>query len=355
MKKIYILLPCLTLFIWSCSSEAGKVSQEEITDSDQIIAVTLSPVEKVEKTIPVEVSGVISSAQEARLGFKTGGIIDRMLVVEGQIVRKGQLLATLDLTEINAHVSQAELASGKAERDLARASKLYADTAATLEQFQNAQTGSHLAAENLSIAKFNSAHARVTATMDGTVIGKIANEGETVGPGSPVYILSSNRAQDWIVKVGITDKDWTRLRLGNKASVHIEAYPEQDFEGTITQLSQAADPVTKLYGAEIRVHPEGKRLAPGLFAQVTLQPAESQSYTRVPIETIAEGVGKSGFVFVLGPKKGENGRFGVKKIPVRIGFIDGDKVLITSGLTDQHQVVREGSAFLTETSTVVLH
>lgn len=354
MKNISLLIPIiLTIGIWSCTSEAGKAPAEKITDSD-LIAVSLAPVEKVEKTLPIEVSGVISSSAEVRLAFKTGGIIDRMFVREGQMVRRGQLLATLDMTEINANVNLAKLSVEKTERDLGRANKLYADTASTLEQLQNAQTGSRLANENLSIARFNSTHAKIIATIDGTVTSKIANEGETVGPGNPVYVLSSNRSQDWIVKVGVTDKNWTRLQTGNKAAIQIEAYPGQIFSGTISQLAQSADPMTKLYEIEIRINPEGKRLASGLFAKVILSPAKRQSYTRVPIEAIAEGNGKSGFVYVPDSSKGKNGHFPVRKLPVQIGFIDGDKVLITNEL-NMHQVIAAGSAFLTETSTVVLH
>ena len=130
----------LAVALWACGSKAEKASTPVQTD-EVVVPVKLAPVRMATRAEPIVASGLVSSAEEARLSFKVGGIINQMLVDEGQTVRKGQLLATLDLTEMNAQVSQAQLASEKAERDLGRVKSLYADTAATLEQLQNATTG----------------------------------------------------------------------------------------------------------------------------------------------------------------------------------------------------------------------
>lgn len=357
MKPIHILLSLLvSVALWACGSKAERSPAErspaekttEAAD-ETVVPVKLSPVSTVVRAEPVVASGLVSSAQEARLSFKIGGIITRMFVDEGQSVRKGQVLATLDLTEINAQVSQAQLATEKAERDLGRVRSLYADTAATLEQLQNATTGQSVAKQNLTIAQFNRSYAQIHSTVDGTVTRKIANAGEITSPGSPVYLISSNRPSDWVVRVGVSDKDWARLRLGNRASIALDAYPGKTFTGTISELAQAADPVNKLYEVEVRIAPGGVKLAPGLFAKVTLVPAQSRSYTLVPVESIVEGNGKDGFVYVLA-----DDRKHVRKVPVQIGFLDADKVLLSSGLTGVKDVVTGGSAYLTEESRVVV-
>ena len=91
------------------------------------------------------VSGQFTTDDETLLSFKTGGIIQKLYVEEGDPVRKGQLLATLNLTEVNAAVAQAKLGLQKAERDFERANRLYLDSVATLEQMQNAKTALELA------------------------------------------------------------------------------------------------------------------------------------------------------------------------------------------------------------------
>ncbi|MCY7357476.1 MAG: efflux RND transporter periplasmic adaptor subunit, partial [Rudanella sp.] len=184
---------------------------------------------------------------------------------------------------------------------------------------------------------------------DGTVTRKAMNEGELASPGAPVFVVSGNRRNDWVVRVGVSDKDWARLRLGNKASVQFDAYPGRSFRGSISELAQAADPMNKLYEVEIRIDPNGVRFAPGLFAKVQLTPDQARTYAVVPVEAIVEGNGQQGFVYVLTADKKR-----VRKQPVQIGFLDGNKVLLSNGLANVKDVVTAGSAFLTEESTVVV-
>lgn len=354
MKILHIITSLLlTTALWACGSKAERTTAEkkpaEKTADEAVVPIKLTPVGTVVRAEPVVASGLVSSAEEARLSFKVGGIINRMLVDEGQSVRKGQLLATLDLTEIDAQVSQAQLANEKAERDLGRVKSLYADTAATLEQLQNATTGTSVSKQALTIAQFNRAYAQIRSTVDGVVTRKVVNAGEYIAAGGSVYLISSNRRSDWVVRVGVSDKDWARLRPGNRASITLDAYPGQPFTGTISELAQAADPVSKLYEVEVRINPGTAKFAPGLFAKITLVPAQSRSYAVVPVEAIVEGNGKDGFVYVVA---GDRKR--VKKMPVQIGFLDRDKVLLTNGLTGVNEVVTAGSAFLTEESVVVV-
>lgn len=352
MKPLQLLLSLLlTVFVWACGSKAGDQKKEAATSEldETLVPVKLSPVQIVTRAEPVAASGLLSSAEEARLSFKIGGIINKLYVDEGQTVRKGQLLATLDLTEINAQVSQAQLGVEKSERDMNRVKAMYADTAATLEQMQNATTGSSVARQSLTIARFNQSYAQIRSSVDGTVTRKAMNEGELASPGAPVFVVSGNRRNDWVVRVGVSDKDWARLRLGNKANVQFDAYPGRSFRGSVSELAQAADPMNKLYEVEIRIDPNGVRFAPGLFAKVQLTPDQSRTYAVVPVEAIVEGNGQQGFVYVLTADKNR-----VRKQPVQIGFLDGDKVLLSNGLANVKDVVTAGSAFLTEESMVIV-
>lgn len=352
MKALqFILIFLITGGLWACGTKAEESREKkpvEQTD-DTSIPVKLTKVESVIRSEPVVASGLVSSSEEAKLSFKIGGIIQKMYVDEGQPVRKGQLLATLNMTEINAQVSQAQLSSEKAERDLNRVKAMYADTAATLEQLQNATTGHNVAKQNLTIAQFNQNYAQIRSTVDGTVTRKLLNEGEFASAGTTAFMISSTRKDDWVVRVGVADKDWARLKVGNRATITLDAYPDKTFTGTVSEMAQAADPTNKLYEVEIRINPGAVKFAPGLFAKVSLQPAQNRSYALVPIEAIVEGNGKDGFVFVLTDDQKK-----VRKVPVQIGFIDNDKVLLTNGLSGITNVVTAGSAYLTETSTVVL-
>jgi multidrug efflux system membrane fusion protein len=349
-KKLLTLIIPITLGVtlWMCSKQEKKESSEVVVD-ESTIAVKLSPVKTGDYALPINSSGLIGTEIESRLSFKTGGVISRIYVTEGQSVSAGQVLATLDLTEIDAQVSQSKNSLEKAKRDLGRAQRLYADSAATLEQVQNAETAFNVADESFRIASFNKRYATIHASSSGKVIKKFANEGELVSGGTPVLIVNSSGKNDWIVKVGLPDVDWVRVKRGDKARVTTDAYPGIAFEATVNVINEGADQVNGLYQVEVKINPQGKRLASGLFARVEIIPAESQSLKSIPIEALIEGDGKKAYVFVVNKDQKS-----VSKIPVTIAYLERNEAVISKGLEEVAEVINEGSAFLTVSSAVTV-
>ena len=161
----YLVITAATIgtFI-ACSNK-----KENATATEEAVVVRTAPVTVTNYTSTLQYSGKLASTSEANLSFKSGGVISRIYVKEGDHVSRGQLLATLNLTEINAQVQQAKQNADKANRDYTRAKNLYADTAATLEQLQNAETGQKVASEALRIASFNAAYAQIRAAANGVI------------------------------------------------------------------------------------------------------------------------------------------------------------------------------------------
>ncbi len=346
----------LTLFIpvvlgatlWMCSKHEDKEATRPIVD-ESTISVKLAPVKTGNYSLPIISSGLISTEIESRLSFKAGGIISRIYVTEGQSVSAGQVLATLDLTEIDAQVSQAKNSVKKTKRDLGRAQRLYTDSAATLEQVQNTETAFNVAEESFRIALFNRRYATIQASSSGKVIKKFVNEGELVSPGAPVLMVNSSGKNDWIVKIGLPDVDWVRVKKGDRVQVTTDAYPGVAFDAAVNVINEGADPINGLYQVEVKINPQGKRLASGLFARVEIIPAESQSLKSIPIEALIEGEGKHAFVFVVNQDQKS-----VSKVPVTIAYLEQNKAMISQGLEKVSEVINEGSAFLTEFSVVTV-
>jgi len=347
MKKLKQILPVLliatiTIVVIACNkkSKAQDVTLDTGEISVKIVQVTAQKVSDL-----VVTSGFISSTKEARLSFKTGGIIDRIYVEEGQTVKKGQLLATINLTEINSFVEQAKQGVEKAQRDYDRAKNLYADTVATLEQFQNATTGLNIAKEQYGSAQFNKQYSEIRATNDGKIVRKLMNEGEIVSPGLPVFFMNAVGVNDWVVKAGVSDKDWVRLKIGNAATIKIDAYGDQEFKATVSQLAQAPDPLSGLYQIELKLQNTGKEIATGLFAKAEVKPTDAATYITAPIDAVVEGNGQDAFVFVVNNNKAE-------KLPVRIAFIKDGQVLLSSGIAEGTAIITDGSAYLTNGTPV---
>ena len=344
MKIVNPILLLSLIVLASCGQKEKKI---ENSTADEIIAVSVSPVIVTDHVSTFRYSGLMASATESRPSFKIGGIISKIFVKEGDKVVKGQLIASLDLTEINAQIEQAGKAIDKIKRDLGRVKNLYADTAATLEQLQNVQTQLDVSNENMRIAQFNKQYAQIRATENGTVIRKLMNEGEVAGPGTPIFLITGNTSNDWVVRFGASDKDWAALKPGDMASVYIDAYPDKPFKGVITKMAAAADPYSNTYEVEVKVLPGNDRFAAGLFSKVELHPAKKQKVLLVPIEAITEGDGKHAFVYTLNA----DGK-SVQKHAVQIAFIENEKVGVSGGLDNVQEVITAGESYLTEKSIV---
>ncbi|MCB9284183.1 MAG: efflux RND transporter periplasmic adaptor subunit [Lewinellaceae bacterium] len=337
--KYISLATILAVLFSACSSnpEAEPTSQSQ---PSSVVYVKTAAVERSELSPSIHASGIVGTSNEARVSFKTGGVIRRTLVDEGDLVKAGQLLATLDLTEIDAQVRQAKEGLEKSKRDLERAQNLYADSIATLEQVQNATTAVEVATQNVQIAEFNRQFSEIRAPFAGKIVAKLLNEGEVTGPGMPVFYLIGAGQQDWVVKVGLSDRDWARLHEGDEAVVHLDAYPGESFTAAVSKLADVANPMSGTFDAELKLQPKGKRLAAGLVASVEIQPRRNGTYALVPIESLVESNGSKGFVYVPGPEGN------AQKAPVTIAFLIGEKVAISKGLDSVSRVVTAGAPYL---------
>ena len=191
------------------------------------------------------------------------------------------------------------------------------------------------------MAKFNQNYAEIRATTDGKIIKKIMNEGEIASPGMPVFFMNSAGTNDWLVKVGIPDRDWARLKLGNIASIKIDAYPGETFGGVVSQLAQAPDGMSGLYQVEVKLNGCTKALATGLFAKTEIKPNSESTYVTIPVDAVIEGNGNEAFVYTTANNKAH-------KQPVKVAFLKDGKVMLSAGLEKGVKVVTDGSAYLTD-------
>ena len=330
----------ITLIALSLTAYGKKEQDPENATATRLTPVKIASVEHAAISTPVIATGMIHSSNEARPAFKIGGVIAKTNVEEGAFVREGQLLATLQRTEIDAQVQQADVALEKAKRDYARAQNLHADSVATLEQVQNANTGVKLAQEALAIAQFNRQYAEVRAPISGKVISKLMNDGEIVGPGTPIYYILGTGAGDWVVKAGLTDKDWARLQPGDKAVIRLDAYPGQEFEGRVKHLADVGNPGSGTFEVELTIEAKGKRLAAGLVAALEIQPSTSAERALIPVEALVESSGRSGTVFTVDAEAVAH------RSIVVVDRLMGDKVVLASGLDSSQKVVTDGAPYL---------
>lgn len=317
-----------------------KTAPEQIATRDTRVQVAVRPAEKMQYKIPVRSTGILVTATQMKLSFKTGGIIRQIDVREGESVRKGEVLATLDLSEIRAQANQARIGYEKAQRDLTRAGNLYRDSVVTLEQYQNAQSAVDMAKFQNQIADFNLQHSRIKAPSNGKIQKILVESNEIIAPGYPAILFASTD-NNWIVRTSLIDKEIVRLGMGDSAMVTMDAFPGKRFRGEITELGTVADPVTGTYEVELMLLASLPQFRSGFFSRVRIYPSEIMESLVVPLEAVMDASDNRAYVFVY-----EAGRAIKKRIST--GQLLDDAVTVTDGLAEGELVITRGAKYLRE-------
>jgi RND family efflux transporter MFP subunit len=342
-KSIYLLLPAFVVL--SCSKPAETLkTQPSSTDA---VPVKIQPITAEEVSPVVQTSGLFTTDDETFLAFKTGGVIEKVFAKEGDAIRKGQLLATLNLTEIEAQVAQAKLAYEKAKRDHARVENLFRDSVATLEQFQNARTGLEVASRQLEAASFNKSYSEIRAIGNGFVLRKLASEGQVISPGSPVFLTNGAGNGRWILRTGVSDREWAAIQIGDDGFITTDARPGESFVAKVTRKSEGTDAMSGSFTVELTIK-NARGLASGMFGKATIRASRKQKAWKIPYQALLDGDGRTGFVFVTNDDKT------AKRVAVVIDRIEKDHVVIVSGLEQQGSLIVSGSAYLKDVSHIRL-
>lgn len=342
---------CVGLIFGFLLTSCAKKKVDENYSTNDIIPVKIIPINQEFIGQTIHASGVFTTEDETYLSFKIGGIIQNILVKEGNAVKAGQLLATLNLTEINSQVQQAQIGVEKAERDFKRAGNLFKDSVATLEQFQNSKTALDIARQQISVLKFNQNYAEIRALKSGFVLKKLANDGQMLGPGTPVLMVNSTNKNHWVLKVGLSDKDWSAVSIGDHAIVNIDTEKEQNFSAIVEAKSEGVDPITGTLWVTLKTTGiSTRKIALGIFGKASIQLNKKMNAWIVPFDAIVDGNGNEGYIFITNDEKT------ALKVKVRISQIEHGKVFISQGLEGTKGIITSGNAYLNDGSAIkIIH
>jgi len=341
-----------SMAIAGCQGAPREASAAERT-SEALVAVRLTQVQRGPVSHPVRGAGVVRLKSEADLSFKVGGVVTAVLVEEGARVRRGQVLARLDPTEVDAALRQAKEGSARAERDLERARKLSASNSIPVSDLQNAETAAAQSKASVDTAAFNAQRAVVIAPDDGRVDKRMLEPGEIVAPGAPVFHVSG-RSRGAVVRVGLTDRDVLRVATGDEARVTLDLFPDTPLAGRISQIAAAASPGTGTFDIEVAIDQEQSPAAKGtnlsasilsgMTAKIEVAHVESNLAT-VPIAALADGRGDDASVFVVDDRV-------ARRVPVKVAFLSHDRAALLTRLEGHDRVVEAGTADLEDGAAV---
>ena len=324
----------------------SQVMTALFADSIDAVAVTVTLVKHEQRNQPIKNSGRVSHKNEMRLAFKTSGLIQKINVEEGDEVAVGQVLASLDLEEINAQQERAASSYENAAADLERFSKLYDEALVSLQIKQSAQSANASAAAELQIANFNKKLSVIRAPVNGRVLKRFVESSELIQAGQPVFLLAS-RQQGSVVRVGLIDQDIVKVSVGDPASITLDAYPGRNFTGEVSEVALSTDSNTGTFEVEILIYDQGFTLRSGLIARVEISPVSVDLQYYIPIESVFKADNGLSSVFVLDEERNM-----VNEVQVQIVEFLQDELAVRGSLKASDKIIKLGAPYLSDGSTV---
>lgn len=346
IKPIIALLVVagLAFMMFNQLKENKEIIEEKAQIQEEVIAeipVRAAIVEKLEVDNSLDLTGTFEARRELNIIGESQGRITQLNIEEGQLVSKGQVVAKIDDTNIQAQLTTAKASLEKSKKDMERYERLVTAGAISQVKYEEMKLGYQNSLANITSIEQQLKYSVARSPMSGIVKELKVDQGSFATPGGTIATVIDVNKLKMIVKVGETDI--IRIKRGQRVEITTEVYPGNVFNGTVKLISVQADAGRK-YDVEIELtNPNKTPLKPGMYGTVKIdsQNKDKEMALFVARKSIVGSV-QSPSVFVI-----ENNNSVIAK-SVKVGEIVGDQVEILEGLENGELVVTSGQINLSE-------
>lgn len=297
IKKIGIAAAAIVLIAIVAFLLTGNKKEQKVT-------YTTAKVERQNIENTVTATGTIEPVTSVTVGTQVSGIVSKLYVDYNSVVKKGQVIAELDKTnlisELNtakANLSSAQSTLNYEKTNFGRYKTLYQKGLVSADDYENARLSYDKARqqvasakENVQKAQTNLGYATITSPIDGVVLSKSVEEGQTVAASfnTPELFTIAKDLTDMRVIADIDEADIGGVKEGQRVTFTVDAFPDDLFEGEVTQVRQQATTESNVVTYEVVISAPNKdlKLKPGLTANVTIFTLEKKNVTAVPAKAL---------------------------------------------------------------------
>ncbi len=359
ISKVWIAMTVVVIVAVAAWALSGGKEKEEINFKQE--KVSLQTLQN-----SVTATGTIEAVTSVTVGTQVSGIVNKLYVDYNSQVKKGQVIAELDKTNLlsELNTAKANMASAQSQlnyqsANMKRYQTLYQKGLVSADDYENALLTYRQAKEEVTTAKeqvqraqTNLGYATITSPIDGTVISKSVEEGQTVAASfnTPELFTIAKDLTNMQVVADVDEADIGAVKEGDRVTFTVDAYPDDTFEGTVKQVRLQATTTNNVVTYEVVISAQNAdlKLKPGLTANVTIYTQERTGVLAVANKALRftptkETVGKD---MKIVDCKGKNKVWTLdgKTLtahPVSIGQTDGMHTEITKGLKAGQQIVTE--------------
>ena len=294
-KKTIIILILAALLLGLCLFFLLGKKKAESKISFQTTEITTADI-----STSITATGTIEAVTTVEVGTQVSGIVNKLYVDYNSVVKKGQVIAVLDRTNLTSELTSAQANLRSAQTELDYQKKNYARYAelkqkdlvsaaeydVALQSYRKAQESVKVAQQSVSRAKTNLGYATIYSPIDGIVISKSVEEGQTVAASfsTPTLFTIAKDLTDMQCIANVDEADIGGVKEGQRVTFTVDAYPDDVFSGTVKQVRQNATTTNNVVTYEVVISAPNAdlKLKPGLTANVTIYTMERGGVVCVP-------------------------------------------------------------------------
>lgn len=296
-KKIWIGVGAVALVVIVVWLLSGGKKEEKVSFET-------AKVERKNITTSVTATGTIEPVTSVTVGTQVSGIVSKLYVDYNSVVKKGQVIAELDKTNLTSELNTARANLTSAQSTLnyesanyQRYQTLYDKGLVSAKDYENAKLSFEKARESVrsaqqsvNKAQTNLGYATITSPIDGVVLSKAVEEGQTVAASfnTPELFTIAQDLTDMRVIADIDEADIGGVKEGQRVSFTVDAFPDDHFSGQVTQVRQQATTTSNVVTYEVVISAPNKdlKLKPGLTANVTIYTMEKNDVLAAPSKAL---------------------------------------------------------------------
>jgi len=321
-------------------------AETTISNQEKSVKVVTAKVLQAEKSYSLRYSGTIEASQIIPLTFQATGTIEKIYVEVGDFVKKGQLLASIDKSDMQ-NIYNVTLAKYQQAKDAYDRLKSVHDQGSLPEiKWVEMETNLEQAKSSLELSKNNLDKCNMYSPVDGIVGRRNIEPGQSAISTnlSPIELV---KIETVFVKISIPENEISKIKKGQKATFTVSALDGKEFEGIVTNVSPVADAISRTYTVKITVKNSGYELKPGMVCDVSLDLNRDKVCLVVPYKAVSKDSYGNTYVFIVSV----DGK-SVKKMNITTGNYNGSGIEVLSGLVKDQLVVCEGCEKLSDNSLI---
>ena len=358
-KKVWYAIGAVVVILIAWSMLRGGKKEEKVSFDT-------AKVEKTNIHTSITATGTIEPVTSVTVGTQVSGIVSKLYVDYNSVVKKGQVIAELDRTNLISELNTAKANLASSESSMAyeksnytRYKTLYDKGLVSADEYESALLSYRKAKEDVSTkresvnkAQTNLGYATITSPIDGVVLSKSVEEGQTVAASfnTPELFSIAQDLTDMRVIADIDEADIGGVKEGQRVSFTVDAFPDDHFEGHVTQVRQQATTSSNVVTYEVVISAPNNdlKLKPGLTANVTIFTLEKDDVMAVPSKALrfmpTEALLEKGQT--ISDCEGEHKLWTLegntfKAHKVEIGTTNGIMTEIVSGLSEGMEVLTD--------------